>query len=82
MTANRDQLLSQRPTDRPRKPRPRSSRPLCHTTDQDLFFAYRDQYREFCREFRAASQSFRSGNRRAVFPPYAIPPPLLYLTTE
>ena len=77
-----ERLLAQRPTERPRKRRERTNRPLCHASDKDTYQAFREQYREFCREYHAASFAFRSGDRGAEFPPYSIPPSLLYLITE
>ena len=77
-----DVLLAQQPTQRPSQPLARTPRPLCHASDQETYFAFRDQYREFCREYHAASFAFRGGDLGVVFPKYSIPPSLLYRTTE
>ena len=68
-----------KPTDRPRHSK-RSNRPLCHTTDRDLFFAYRNHYYEFQRGYRAASALYRAGHFDTIFPSYSIRPPMLYPT--
>ena len=47
-------------TDKPRHSK-RSPRPLCHTTDSVLFFAFRDHYYEFQREYRESSRLYRAG---------------------
>jgi hypothetical protein len=76
-----NQLLAQRPTQRPLKPRKPTNRPLCHASDKETYLAFCDQYRAFCQEYRAASFEYRSGNRSVVFPQHSIPPSLLYLTS-
>jgi REP element-mobilizing transposase RayT len=68
-----------RPTDRSRNPK-RGRRPLCHTTDPQAFFAYREEYYSFVAVYRQASGRYRSGHPLTRFPPYAIRPPLLDIT--
>ena len=76
-----DELFSVKTSDRPSKPRANSPRPLCHASDRLTYLAYREEYREFCYAFHAASFELRSGNRRALFPSHSCPPSLLYLVT-
>jgi hypothetical protein len=43
-----------------------------------LFFAFRDHYYEFQREYRESSRLYRAGHFDTAFPLYSIRPPLLY----
>jgi hypothetical protein len=76
-----EQFLSVDPFDRPKTPRPKTPRPLCHATDRETYLNYREAYWEFCWEYHAASEAFRSGDRMAAFPPHSCPPSLLWVAS-
>ena len=60
------------PTLRPK----RSRRPLCHTTIPKLFFAFREEWWEFRRDYAAASERYRAGAYYTRFPEGALRPPI------
>lgn len=72
----RSRLRSTNPWDRPSRPK-RGRRPLCHTTIPELFFAFREEWWEFRRDYAAASEKYRAGAYATRFPDGSIRPPLL-----
>ena len=72
-------LLRINPFDRTRNPK-HSRQPLCHATDAELFFAYREQRHLFVIIYRRASKRYRGGQLDVQFPAFSIRPPLLDAT--
>jgi hypothetical protein len=55
----------------------RSPRPLCHASTPEARYSYRDHYRNFVADYRAASKRYRDGDYAVEFPPGSFPPPIL-----
>ena len=74
-------LKSLDPRDRPRRPRNKTPKPLCHASTIEGANAYREQYRQFATEYIAASAEFRNGNYQREFPQGSYRPPLMKICT-
>jgi REP element-mobilizing transposase RayT len=68
-------VLRQHPHKRPRKIE-RSPAPSCHSSDIEIWMAFRNAYREFVSIFRAASRRLRQGDLNVQFPENSFPPAL------
>jgi len=53
----------------------RTPEPLCHATSPQVWSAFREGWRRFCGQYRAASAAFRRGDLMSVFPRFAFRPP-------
>ena len=53
---------------------PRGRRPLCHTSQATLWYAFLDAWRALTRAYRQASAAFRSGKFGTEFPLYTFRP--------
>jgi hypothetical protein len=69
------------PRDRPREPRKSERQPLCHAFDRALRRAYKRQWREFLKAYRAASIAYRAGDHTVEFPDGSFRPPLVTMYT-
>ena len=75
-------LLEQDPRDRSEVPADSGPQPLCHAASKEAYLAYRDRYREFCREYAAASLDYRNGMWERQFPSGSFRPPLIRLCSN
>ena len=69
------------PRDRPRDPKKSGRQPLCHASDPALRRAYKRDWREFLRAYRAASIAYRAGDLTVEFPEGSFRPPLITMYT-
>jgi hypothetical protein len=69
------------PRDRPRKPKRSGLQPLCHAADPVLRKAYKRDWREFLKAYRAASIAYRAGDFEIDFPDGSFRPPLITMYT-
>ena len=70
-------VLLEDPHKRPRKIK-KSPAPLCHCSDPEMWKRYRDDYRWFASEYRAASRRLRAGEKDVSFPQYCFLPALAF----
>ncbi len=69
------------PRGRPIHPKRSGRQPLCHTSDPALRRAYKREWREFLRAYRAASMAYRAGDHTVEFPDGSFRPPLVTMYT-
>ncbi len=70
-------VLREDPHKRPRRIK-KSPAPLCHCSDPEMWKRYRDDYRWFVSEYRAASRRLRAGEQDVKFPGSCFPPALAF----
>lgn len=80
-TLGRTAILKQHPHAMPQDPKPHPA-PLVHATLRTSREAFLSAYRWFVDLYRAAAESLRRGQRDAVFPPDAFPPPAPFVASS
>lgn len=71
-------VLKQRPLDAPKRSK-RSPAPLCHTAHLGTWLAFRDAWKAFVANYRAASKAFRDGALETPFPDWTFRPSIPHL---
>jgi hypothetical protein len=67
---------------RPVDPKKSGRQPLCHASEPAVRRAYKREWREFLRAYRAASIAYRSGDFEIEFPDGSFRPPLVTMYTS